>query len=56
VPKVQSALADLPWVDKDNIEIKGKKVRLTITDMKQLDEKKITERLEKKFGDATILK
>jgi hypothetical protein len=51
---VEKALADLPWVDK-KIEIRDQKVRLTITDMKQYDPKKITERLEKEFGDATIL-
>jgi hypothetical protein len=53
---VEKALADLPWVDKDKIEIKGKKVRVTVTDMKKYEPKKITDRLEKEFGDATILK
>jgi hypothetical protein len=55
MPRVEKALADLPWVDK-KFEIKGKQVRITITDKEKYNPKQITARLEKEFGDATILK
>jgi hypothetical protein len=53
---VQKALADLPWVDTDQFEIKDKQVLLTVKDPKQYDEKKITDALRAQFGDATVLK
>jgi hypothetical protein len=53
---VRKALEDLPWVDGDQIEINSEKqVRLTITDMKQYDEKKLKDALSTAFSNVRIL-
>lgn len=54
---MRKALAHLPWVDRDHIEISTQKqVRLTVKDMKQFNEQRLIAALKTEFDGARVLK